>query len=296
MKKSLKLAVLGSPIAHSRTPGLQESFARDAGISEFSCERIETDCSSLKATVYRLIHEGYDGFNCTMPLKGDMSELADEIDREASLLRSVNTVAVRDGRLFARTTDGGGILLTLKRAFNGDSSLSGKKVMLLGAGGAARSTALSLGISGAELTIYNRTPESAESLSAMLAKIADENLDLPRGLANTGCRGFDAATLCEAARDADILINCTAVGMSGKPEFESLDFIGELPSHAVVVDAVYNPLKTRLLQAAEERGLIAMSGLWMLVYQGALSFGFWTGETPDEDACKRAFERISDGL
>ena len=63
MMNSLKLAVLGSPIAHSRTPGLQESFARDAGISDFSCERIETDCSNLEATVARLVREGYDGFN-----------------------------------------------------------------------------------------------------------------------------------------------------------------------------------------------------------------------------------------
>lgn len=295
MMNSLKLAVLGSPIAHSRTPGLQESFARDAGISDFSCERIETDCSNLEATVARLVREGYDGFNCTMPLKGDMSRLADDIDREASLLCSANTVAVRGGRLSAITTDGGGILLTLRRAFGGDR-LEGKKVMLLGAGGAARSTALSLALAGAELTIYNRTRESAEALSAMLAKIAEENPDLPRGLANVGCRGFDSDTLCEAAHDADILINCTAVGMSGKPEFESLDFTSELPSHAVVVDAVYNPLKTRLLLASEERGLTAMSGLWMLVYQGALSFGFWTGAVPDEDACQRAFERISDGL
>lgn len=295
MMNSLKLAVLGSPIAHSRTPGLQESFARDAGISDFSCERIETDCSNLEATVARLVREGYDGFNCTMPLKGDMSLLANEIDREASLLRSVNTVAVRGGRLSAITTDGGGILLTLRRALAAEP-LEGKKVLLLGAGGAARSTALSLAISGAELTVCNRTLSSAESLAAMLKKIADENPDLSRQLANVKCRGFDADTLCDAAKSADILINCTAAGMRGSQEFDSLGFVDSLPKSAVVVDAVYNPLKTRLLLASEERGLTAMSGLWMLVYQGALSFGFWTGETPDDDACRRAFERISDRL
>ncbi len=285
MTDRLKLAVLGSPIAHSRSPQLHTSFANDCGISDFSYERIETDCASLLSTVNRLRSEGYDGFNCTMPLKTDMALLADYLGDEARILRSVNTVVVKDGKFHADTTDGGGILLTICRACgetdkSPTESVRGKRVTLLGAGGAARSAALSLKNAGAKLTILNRTLDSAYSLRNMLG-VDCECLPLS-----------DNAALCGAARNCDILINCTAAGMSGKPEFQSLEFVDELPSDALVIDAVYDPLETRLLKKAAARGICAMSGLWMLVYQGALAFEKWSGVLPDEDACARAFELI----
>lgn len=285
MKKSLKLAVLGYPIAHSRSPQLQASFARDCGIIDFSYERIETTCESLSETVARLVSEGYDGFNCTMPLKTDMSALADEIGEEAEILRSVNTVAVRGGKLCCDTTDGIGILMTVRRGYGDMSvpfteSVRYKKVLLLGAGGAARSAALSLKNAGAYLTVANRTLEGAYSLRNML---------------DGGCRCIPLDyehELFIAASDCDILINCTALGMSGKPEFEDLRFIDSMKQDALVIDAVYNPLETSLLKHAASRGLKAVSGLWMLVYQGAASFEKWSGIFPDENACLRAFELI----
>lgn len=285
MPERLKLAVLGSPIAHSRSPQLQTSFANDCGITDFSYERIETDCTSLLSTVNRLRDEGYDGFNCTMPLKTDMALLADFLGDEARVLCSANTVAVKDGKFHADTTDGGGILLTVRRGYGETDkapaeSVRGKRVTLLGAGGAARSAALSLKNAGAELTILNRTLDSAYSLRNMLG-VPCECLPL-----------LDREALCGAARDCDILINCTAAGMSGKPQFESLAFVDELRKDALVIDAVYNPLETELLKKAAGRGLCAMSGLWMLVYQGAIAFEKWSGVLPDEDACKMAFELI----
>lgn len=284
MISRLKLAVLGTPIAHSRSPQLQTSFAEDCGIADFSYERIETDRDTLLSTVHRLVSEGYDGFNCTMPLKTDMALLADKLGPEARDLCSANTVAVKDGRLYADTTDGSGILLTIRRACGNTSAspadcVRGKRVTLLGAGGAARSAALSLKNAGAELTILNRTLASAEALRTML---------------QTPCK---CLTLTEenavtAAKSSDILINCTAAGMAGQPEFASLAFIDALPSHALVIDAVYNPLETMLLKKSAARGLTAMSGLWMLVYQGALAFETWSGILPDEDACAHAFDLI----
>ncbi len=275
-----KYAVLGTPIAHSRSPMLQCGFARAAGLTDFSYERIETDCESLKPTVERLIAEGYSGFNCTMPLKTDMSELADSLTDEARLLRSVNTVAIRresKARLDCTTTDGGGIILTAKRALG--ESVSGKRVLLLGAGGAARSAAMSLSLAGARLTILNRTLDGAKELVRMLgcgecAELSDENL-------------------IEYSRGAELVVNCTALGMTGKPSFNSLDFLDGICSDGVVIDAVYNPLDTELLCRAREKHLAAMSGLWMLIYQGALAFEWWTGMLPDENACQAAFEAIS---
>ena len=101
----MRCAVLGSPIAHSRSPRLQEEFARGV-IPGFSYIKIETTCDTLHETVGRLVSEGYSGFNCTMPLKTDMAGLCDEITREAEILRSVNTVTIRGGRLYGDTTDG----------------------------------------------------------------------------------------------------------------------------------------------------------------------------------------------
>ena len=239
----MRCAVLGSPIAHSRSPRLQEEFARGV-IPEFSYIKIETTCDTLHETVGRLVSEGYSGFNCTMPLKTDMAGLCDEITREAEILRSVNTVTIRGGRLYGDTTDGRGILLTVRRALGMvDSSLDtvvrGKRVLLLGAGGAARSVALSMALGGAELTVLNRTVESEE-----------------------------------------------------KQGFESLEFLYNLFSGSLVVDAVYDPHETELLKRAGELGLKTAGGLWMLVYQGALAFRNWTGNLPDEDACMRAFDVI----
>lgn len=285
MIDKLKLAVLGSPIAHSRSPQLQASFARDCGIEDFSYERIETTCDTLTETVRRLVREGYDGFNCTMPLKTDMATLADSLSDEARVLCSVNTVAVRGGRLCADTTDGVGILMTVRRGL-GDMSVpytevvKGKKVVLLGAGGAARSAALSLKCAGAELTIVNRTLDGALALRDML-KCDCTCLPLS-----------DRDALTAACAECDILINCTALGMSGKPEFETLSFVDVMKKGTVVIDAVYNPLETRLLKYAKDCGLVPVSGLWMLVYQGAAAFEKWSGILPDEDACLRAFELI----
>ena len=273
----MKFAVLGTPIAHSRSPKLQMGFAKAAGIAYFSYERIETDRGALESTVKRLVSEGYAGFNCTMPLKTDMSALADSLTHEAKLLRSVNTVAVRDGKLDCATTDGGGIILTAKRALG--ESVSGKNVLLLGAGGAARSAALSLSLAGAKLTILNRTVSAADELCGMIGG------GLPAAL--------NVENLDEYSRGADLLVNCTSLGMRGKPEFDDSGFLGNLSDGGVVIDAVYDPLETKLLAAAKARGLSAMSGLWMLVYQGALAFEWWTGILPDEDACYEAFCDIS---
>lgn len=284
MVERLKLAVLGTPIAHSRSPELQASFARDLGVADFSYERIETDCESLRSTVQRLIGEGYNGFNCTMPLKTDIAQLADCVSDEARVLSSANTIVIREGKLQAYTTDGEGILLAVRRGFGDfnksvEECVKGKNVLLLGAGGAARSAALSLKNAGAELAVANRTLESAYALGDMLG-------------APIRCLPLERKILCDAARGADILINCTAMGMSGKAEFEYLDFVDALPLEAMVIDAVYNPLETALLGKARGRGLSAISGLWMLIYQGAAAFEKWSGIRPDEDACARAFELI----
>lgn len=289
----MKLAVLGSPIAHSRSPELQRAFA--GGDRDFSYVKIETTRDELSGTVKRLVADGFDGFNCTMPLKTDMASLVDEITLEAVMLRSVNTVTIKEGRLFGDTTDGRGILLTVRRALGGgalrgtpENAVRGKKTLLLGAGGAARSVALALSLAGAELTILNRTESAAEELKRMLVSAGASGENVSVG-------GLTEAELDRAADGTEILVNCTSLGMSGKPGFQSLSFLDGMVGNALVIDAVYEPLKTELLAGAEARGLRTAGGLWMLVYQGALAFKNWTGTLPDEKKCGEAYRAISDG-
>ena len=218
-----------------------------------------------------------------MPLKTEMARLAHECTPEVKTLISANTVAVRDGKFYADTTDGIGILFSIRRALgefdkSAEDCVKGKNAVLLGAGGAARSAALSLKNAGARLTVLNRTLSVATDLSDMIG--------------GCSCLPLNTDTLQAAASGADILINCTSLGMTGKAEFESLDFIDSLPSGAIVIDAVYEPLETAFLRRARARGLSAVSGLWMLVYQGAAAFEKWSGVMPDEDACARAIETI----
>lgn len=289
----MKLAVLGSPIAHSRSPELQRTFA--GGDRDFSYIKIETTRDELPDTVRRLVSEGFDGFNCTMPLKTDMASLVDEITPEAVMLRSVNTVTIKEGRLYGDTTDGRGILLTVRRALGGamgeapESAVRGKKVLLLGAGGAARSVALSLSLAGAEIAILNRTESAAEELKKVLTGAGADAESV-----SVGC--LNETELDKAAGGAEILVNCTSLGMSGKPGFQSLSFLDGMVGNALVIDAVYEPLRTALLAGAEQRGLRTAGGLWMLVYQGALAFRNWTGILPDEKKCGEAYRAISVGL
>ncbi len=282
----LKLAVLGSPISHSRSPELHASFGKDYGFvnDNFFYERIEATENELSAMIKKLISEGYDGFNCTMPLKTEIARLADYLGEEARILSSANTVVIRDGKLYADTTDGIGVCRAVCRGYSqsgrGGESARGKQVLLIGAGGAARSAALSLKRAGASLTVCNRTLESAVALSHMISGGCD---CIPLS---------DEDALRSAAMRADILINCSSLGMNGKDDFANFDFLLGMKKGGIVIDAVYNPLETTLLRRAAEMGLQSVSGLWMLVYQGAAAFEKWTGILPDETACERAFEAI----
>lgn len=286
IERKLKLAVLGSPIVHSRSPELHYHFAKCCGFScsDFSYERICVTEPELADRVKRLISLGYDGFNCTMPLKTEISHLAHYIGEEAKLLSSANTVVIKDGKLYAHTTDGIGVSMAVRRGYmqkgEGGNSAAGKKVLLLGAGGAARSAALALQREGAEILLCNRTLGSAKALSAMLCS------DIP-------CTTFeDRQSLHAFAASADILINCTSLGMAGKENFSDFDFLSYMKRGSIVLDAVYNPLETELLTRASKMGLCTVSGLWMLIYQGAAAFEKWTGIMPGEDICEGAFEVI----
>jgi shikimate dehydrogenase len=222
------------------------------------------------------------GANVTIPHKVAVMERLDWIDREASRIGAVNTIVNDDGRLRGYNTDGRGALRALNEAYG---SLEGANVVILGAGGAARAIGYQVSISASKLTILNRTLERAISLSLYLS-------NLPECRASVSASTLNEDDLKTSLRDADILVNATPVGML--PNVDETPVDGRLlRPELFVFDSVYNPLKTRLSKEAEERGAETLSGVDMLVYQGAAAFRIWTGrEAPEKLMRKSILERL----
>lgn len=216
---------------------------------------------------------GIIGVNLTIPHKVRALPFLDEIAPDAKAVGAVNTVLNDGGRLIGHNTDGEGFFAPLlARGFRA----SGKKAVVLGAGGAARSVVFRLAQEGADVAIANRTAERAAHLAA------DANNMCGRHCATTIVLD-DAAGLVKAMAGAELLVNTTSVGMYPKTEEVPPIPAGSIHPEMLVYDLVYNPLRTRLLETAEQAGADTLDGLQMLVHQGAASFRIWTGIDPPID-------------
>jgi shikimate dehydrogenase len=225
---------------------------------------------------------GLLGFNVTIPHKVTVMTYLDEIDPLAKDIGAINTVVNRDGRLVGYNTDGLGSLRALSEA---GVTLTGQKVVLLGAGGAARAISFSIAPLTDLLVILNRTEAKAVALASNLRRRFDKKI--------LGGPLTRDALFTEMA-DADVLINSTSVGMHPRHE-ESVVDEDLLHSKMSVFDAVYNPLETRLLREAKSVGAKTVDGLSMLIHQGALAFKIWTGVIPPIDVMSRAVEVTVEG-
>ena len=268
------LAVIGQPVAHSLSPRMHNaSFGADG--LDFVYVSLEVDPDELPAAVRGMAALKFRGFNITMPHKQAMVGLVDELDEGARVSRAVNTVVIdEDSRLHGYNTDGGGMVEACREA---GIRVPGRRVLLLGAGGAAASIALALGREGAdELRLVNRSEGRAEELS--------------RGLREAGVKGikiYAAEALGEAAEDADVIVNATPLGMrDGDPLPIPEEYLHE---GKAICDAVYRPGgQTTLVRAASERGARVVAGERMLLHQGALAQGLWTGRKPNVEAMSQA--------
>ena len=259
-----KLCVIGDPVAHSKSPAIQNAMLTALGLKP-CYGKIQVKRGGLPVFLDKIKSEGYWGFNATMPHKEALLPLLDEVDETARRIGSVNTVCVRGGKLYGHSTDGPGFLAALKDELGVDPA--GKKITLLGAGGAARAVAAALLDAGAEaICVCNRHQARAEQVCAM-----DPKRLIPAG--------FAPLILKLMAEKSDILVNCTSLGMKG--EFEDLGFLAALPMGAAVCDLVYEPAETALLKEARRMGQPAMNGLGMLVYQAVLSLEHFLGRELD---------------
>jgi len=258
--------LIGSPVSKSLSPLIHNTAFQLLGLD---CVYLAFDIknSELEKAVTGLKALQAKGFNVTMPHKQNVMKFLDVISLEAGLTGSVNTVVNTNGRLTGHNTDGKGFVRALE---DEGISVKDKHVVIAGAGGSARSVAIQLAMDGASrLTLLNRTLEKVVTVS----QIIRENF--------SRCQ-VDAAALSErrlggALSEADIMINCTPLGMYGQSGESIITDAGILRPATVVCDLVYQPPKTRLLRLAEQKGCVTINGLGMLLWQGALAFELWTG-------------------
>jgi shikimate dehydrogenase len=227
----------------------------------------------LQKAVEGMRHLGIAAAGVTIPYKISIIPFLDELDAEARMAGAVAVVVNRDGRLIGGTTDGKGALKALQEK----TDVTGKKVVLIGAGGAARAIAFSLHQAGGKLTVLNRAEEidMAESLGKDL-----------------GCPWGDFSRLEPSVSEADIIIQTTPVGMANTPlAGKSLVPAGLLRQDMTVMDIVTNPRKTQLLQDAENRGCRVVYGDRMLLWQAVYKFRLYTGVEPPVEVMEQAMEK-----
>ena len=272
MSDAIRLGIFGWPVAHSKSPQMHESAASALGI-ELRYERFEVAPDDLADAVERKHEAGIDGYNLTVPHKEAIMALIDEVAPAARAIGAVNTVVRVDGRYIGHNTDAPGLVRSLEEA---GVQVGDARVVVVGAGGAARAAVVGLANAGAsEVTVLSRRPEQGEALVRSLG-------------AHVEC-ALDAAPLSEASwsfETATLLVQATSATLESNPgavAFAAALPIDALPAEAAVVDMVYKPLKTSVLARAENRGLKVVDGLGMLLHQGAIAFEMWTGfEAPVE--------------
>ena len=260
------VGLLGYPLSHSISPAFQQAAFDHYGMS-VQYDLWPTPPEALETEVSKLRRSRYLGANVTVPHKERIPSLVDEVDSLARSMGAINTIVARDDRLIGYNTDGYGFIRSLKEI--GGCDPGGKRVLLLGAGGAGRAAAFSLVAAGvASVTIANRTLGRAESLARDVGGAAKNVVAVPA----------DQASLRAAAAGSELIVNSTSVGMRhGEAEgLSPLDAV-LIPPGSLVYDMVYNPPETPLMRHAEKAGARTLGGLMMLIYQGAAAFELWTG-------------------
>jgi shikimate dehydrogenase len=258
-----RLAVLGHPVGHSRSPAMQNAALAALGMGEeWSYEAIEVGPDRFEQRVRGLPAEGFAGANVTVPHKSAALALADDLSETVREIGAANTLSFEDGAIRADNTDAAGLLKALP------ASPAGKRALVLGAGGAARAVVWALLREGAGVEVWNRTEIRSRNLCEELGGVPVEAPDQTA---------------------YDLLVNTTSAGLRGEDPFEELPLAADRfgPDQAVV-DLVYAAEPSRLLAAASAAGSIVVDGIEILVQQGALSLRIWTGREAPLDAMRAA--------
>jgi shikimate dehydrogenase len=267
---------MGQPVAGNPTQFMMERAFAAAGL-DWRYLTLEVPPEQLPDAVRGMKAMGFRGGNFTIPHKVAVIPLLDGLSQAAELMGAVNCVVRTDGQLVGENTDGKGFVQSLREV----TDPAGKRVVILGAGGAARAIAVELGLSGAShFTIVNRSRERAEDL----VKLLNERVNVPTDF-------VEWKGNYEVPADCEVLINATSIGLGdaqAKVPVESKTFRPGL----IVCDVIFNPAQTRFLRKAAEQGATTVDGLGMLVNQAVIGFKIWTGIDPDAVVMREALEEF----
>ncbi|AJY75086.1 shikimate dehydrogenase [Paenibacillus beijingensis] len=279
MKTNFRLRItgaLGFPIDENPSPVMFEAGFASLGL-DWRYQLIEVRPEHLKVALQGVQAMQFDGLNLTIPHKVAAIPYMDDLSKSASIIGAINTVLFRDGRMIGENTDGKGFVISMEK--NG-INLQGKRLVVLGAGGASRAICVECALAGCDsITIINGTIEKAKELETLINE-------------QTSCR----ASVIEwtpgvRIPECDILINATPVGLYPDPGMPDICYDDIRPG-MIVQDIIPNPAHTPFYKKAKELGATVYDGQSMLVYQGALAIELWTGLTPSDEQMKDALHRL----
>ncbi|MFZ4515165.1 MAG: shikimate dehydrogenase [Acidimicrobiia bacterium] len=258
--------VIGDPVRHSRSPAMFNAAFAAAGL-DWVYVAFPVSAGRGRDAVAAMRWLDIAALNVTMPHKAEAAVSCDALVGDALVLGVANSVVLRpDGCIEGAVTDGDGLVRAVREL---GGVLEDASVCVLGAGGAARAITLALGRAGAHVTVVAREVAAAQAVAAFAP----------------GALGIAWADRDQAARESTLIVNATPIGMQGEPAPIS---VAALSAHTIVLDTVYSPAHTALVDAAQERGLVAANGLSMLVHQAALAFEFFTGVAAPLDVMRWA--------
>ena len=264
--------IIGHPVEHSMSPIMHNAAFEDLNLNNMYIA-LDIQPKQLKQAIKSLKTFNFKGANVTLPHKETIIKYLDIIEPLAQKIGAINTIKNNDGLLIGKNTDASG---AKKSLIDSGCKLEDKKVIILGAGGAAKAIAYALADDVSEILIFNRNEKRALDLSNKLRM--DKNVDVFG-------KALDENNLKNELSDANIFINTTPIGMYPKINVSPLPK-EILHNNLFVFDIVYNPIETKLIKDAKEKGCIALGGLDMLVNQGALAFEWWTNQKPNKELMK----------
>jgi shikimate dehydrogenase len=280
--KTKVCAVLGDPIAHSLSPTMHNAAFEALGL-DFVYLAFRVQIERLEAAISGAKQLGIHGLNITMPCKEAVATYLDTVEPTARAVGAVNTVVNDNGEFVGHNTDGMGALKALEAHNAGPQ---GKRVLLLGAGGAGKAIAFHVAQEASGLDILNRSGEKASRLARALQE---------RFSSKTTGSGLSPAKIRRKLASADIVINATSVGMHPQAD-QSLVDPNWLRPDLMVMEVVYNPLETRLVKDAKRAGAKVVDGIEMLVHQGAAAFQMWTKQPAPVEVMRQAvLEKVAQG-
>lgn len=282
---SPRYGVIGYPVKHSLSPGMQLAGFEAAGI-EAQYVRIEIEPDKLTDTITQMKEMPFAGWNCTLPHKIELKALVDDLTESAEKLGAVNTVLHEDGRFVGFNTDGQGWVRAIREDFSVD--VRDLRILILGAGGAGQALARQAAMEKCErLVIANRSiDKAAELLDELSSTIHSDKL--LRSNDRLKAIPLDADAVAAEVGEIDLVVNTTSVGLkAADPELLPAR---ALEPHLLVYDTIYKPNPTRLLRTAEEIGARTSNGLSMLLHQGALSWEIWAGRSAPLEAMRQGLQ------